>query len=400
MKDYVIAGCGVAGVSAAASIRKLDSTGNITIFADEPHLFYTRIRLPQLVAGEIQQEKLVIYPADWYAEQRITVRRNEPVTAIDSRNKQVKTAEGSYAYDYLLLATGSHPFVPPISGVEKQGVFTLRSIRDALAIKEYAQQAQKVVVIGGGLLGLEAGNGLRKDGLKVSIIEFFPRLLPRQMDIPGAEILKKQLQEMGFSFYLGAQTKEILGENRVEGVRLDDGRRIEGDMVLLSAGVRPNIGLAQQLGLQLGRGVVVDDRLQTSISDIFAAGDLVEHRGIFYGIWPASEQQGKAAGINMAGGEALYEGTVPSNVLKVVGIDLVSAGEIDLEGKFEALVKKDAAKYIYRKLIIQDNIIIGCILLGDVRGKRELLAAIDKKKDMGTFKAAIMDEGFDFGRLR
>lgn len=399
MKNYIIAGGGVAGVAASASIRKLDPTGNISIFADEVYPFYTRIRLPQLIAGEINQEKLVVYKPEWYAEHKIELKLNDSIKEIDPQKKQVTTARGSYYYDQLLLATGSHPFVPPINGLEKEGVFTLRSIDDALAIKEYARNADKAIVIGGGLLGLETGNGLRKAGLKVSIVEFFPRLLPRQMDIPGAEILKKQMKGLGFSFYLGAQTQEILGEKIVSGVRLADGQEIAGDMVLISAGVRPNLKLAQDLGLQIGKGVVVDDRLQTSENNIFAAGDVIEHRGIFYGIWPASERQGEIAGINMAGGDELYEGTVLSNVLKVVGIDLVAAGEIDVEEKFESLVKKDIMKNIYRKLVIRDDILIGCILLGDVKGKKQILAAIDNKKNIGAHKAKLMDAGFDFSRL-
>ncbi len=399
MKNYIIAGSGVAGISAAVNIRKLDSTGNISIFTDEPYPFYSRIRLPQLIAGEINQEKLIIHKPEWYAEKRIALKLNEPIEGIDPRNKQVTTKAGSYHYDRLLLATGSHPFVPLIDGIDKAGAFSLRSIGDALAIKEYAGSTGKAIIIGGGLLGLEVGNGLQKAGLGVSVVEFSPRLLPRQLDIPGAEILKRQMEEMGFSFYLGAQTKEIMGEPRVAGVRLADGREIAGNLVLISIGVRPNLGLAQSIGLQTDKGVTVDDKLQTSEDNIFAAGDVIEHRGVFYGIWPASERQGEIAGINMAGGHALYEGTVLSNVLKVVGIDLVAAGEIDVAGEFETLVQKDSTKNIYRKLVIKDDILIGCILLGDVSGKKQILTAIADKKRVGAHKAGLMQAGFDFSRL-
>jgi nitrite reductase (NADH) large subunit len=384
MRNYVIAGAGVAGISAAGNIRKLDPAGKISMFTDEPYPFYSRIRLPELIAGEIDRERLIIYQPDWYTERGIKLHLGESITRIDCRNKLVTSSNGgSYPYDRLLLATGSHPFVPPINGAEKKGVFTLRSVRDALAIKEYARNAHKAIVVGGGLLGLEAGNGLRRAGLAVSIIEFFPRLLPRQLDLTGAEMLQRQMEGMGFEFFLAAQTKEILGEGRVEGVLLADGRRIAADMVLISVGVRPNLELAQEIGLQIGKGVVVDDRLQTSADHVFAAGDLIEHRGVFYGIWPASQRQGEVAGINMAGGDELYQGTVPSNVLKVVGIDLVSAGEIDVEGKLESLVKKDVAKNIYRKLIIKDDTLVGCILLGDVSGKQKILAAIADPNNSG-----------------
>jgi nitrite reductase (NADH) large subunit len=400
MQKYIIVGCGVAGISAAASIRKLDPDGEINIFTEESYPFYTRIRLPELIAGEISWQKLIVYPPEWYAEKKININLAEPVNEINPQDRYVKTPKGNYPYDRLLLATGSHPFVPPIAGMDKGGVFTLRSIKDALVIREHARSGGKALLIGGGLLGLEAGNGLRKAGMEVSVIENLPRLLPRQMDSVGAEILRQQLKGIGFRFYLGSQTKELLGKGTLTGILLADSRRLEGEMVLISAGVRPNFGLAKTIGLKIGKGVLVNDRLQTSIDNIFAAGDLVEHRGVFYGIWPASQKQGEVAGINMAGGDALYEGTVPSNVLKVVGIDLVSAGEFDEEGKFEALVKKDESKYLYRKLILKEDIIIGCILLGDIRGKKEILTAIEQKKNVGAYKTEIVKDDFDFAKLK
>lgn len=388
MKNYIIIGCGVAGISAAVNIRKLDPTGNITIFSDESYPFYARIRLPEIIAGEINPEGLIIYSPDWYTQNKIELHLNEPIIEFDPQNNQITSIKGHrYSYDYLLLATGSHPQLPPIDGLDKEGVFTLRSIKDALTIKEYAKKSRKAILIGGGLLGLEAGNGLRKAGLEVKVIEFFPRLLPRQMDIPGAEILKKQMEEMRFHFYLDAKTKEILGDKRVEGALLSDGQKIEGDLVLISAGI--TIKPFLNIDLKLKKGVIVDDRMRTSIDNIYAAGDLVEHRGIFYGIWPASQQQGVAAGINMAGGDKIYEGTVPSNTLKVVGIDLVSAGEIDVEGKYNSLIKKDTEKYIYRKLVMKDEVPVGCILLGDITDKKKFLTAIDEKKSLGEEKIEV-----------
>jgi nitrite reductase (NADH) large subunit len=284
--------------------------------------------------------------------------------------------------------------------VEREGVFTLRSIDDARRIKEHARKATEVLLIGGGLLGLEAGNGLRRTGLKVTVVEFFPRLLPRQMDRAGAAMLQGRMEEMGFTFYLGAKSREIAGRSRVEGLSLEDGTYISCDMILISAGVRPNLTLAERLGLEIDKGVAVNDRMETGIASVYAAGDLVQHRGRFYGIWPAAEKQGEIAGINMAGGGELYEGTVMSNRLKVVGIDLVSSGEIDVEGQFESLVERNEGNGVYRKVILDDGVIIGCILLGDVRGNPEILEAMEKKRDVTPVKAEILGEGFDFKRLR
>jgi nitrite reductase (NADH) large subunit len=400
MKRYVIVGNGVAGTTAAEMIRENDGDGKIAIFTNEPVAYYTRIRLPEFLAAAAEQKDLVLHGESWYRERGIELHLEEAIEEIDPGKKEVRGATGNrYGYDRVLLATGGHSFIPPIQGVDKEGVFALRSIGDARRIKEYAEKAAEVVLIGGGLLGLEAGNGLRRSGLKVTVVEFFPRLLPRQMDMPGAELLKRQMEGMGFTFHLGAKSREIGGDTRVESLALEDGTRIPCDMILISAGVRPNLELAQGLGLEIDKGVVVNDRMETNIASLYAAGDLIQHRGRFYGIWPAAERQGEIAGINMAGGEATYEGTVMSNRLKVVGIDLVSAGEIDVEGKFASLVEKNEGKHVYRKLVFDDGLMIGCILLGDVSGNREILEAIERKRDVTNLKAEILEEGFDFKRL-
>ena len=400
MRRYIIVGNGVAGTTAAEKIRENDESGKIDIFTDEPLPHYTRIRLPDLLAGAAEEKDLVLHRESWYEERKIELHLEEAIKEIEPDKREVGSTKGNrYGYDRLLLATGGHSFIPPIQGVEKEGVFALRSIGDAQRIKEYANKATQVLVIGGGLLGLEAGNGMRRSGLRVRVVEFFPRLLPRQMDVPGAELLKRQMEAMGFTFSLGAKSKEIMGGPKVEGLSLEDGTSIPCDMILISAGVRPNLELARGLGLEIDKGVIVNDRMEAEIASIYAAGDLVQHRGQYYGIWPAAERQGEIAGINMAGGEELYEGTVMSNRLKVAGIDLVSSGEIDVDGQFESLVKRDEDKYIYRKLIFKDGVIIGCILLGDIRGHREILEAIEKKKDVTSVKAEILEGGFDFKRL-
>ncbi len=300
-------------------------------------------------------------------------------------------------YDKLLLATGGISFVPPIQGSDKKGVFTLRIIRDANEIINYAEGVEKVIIIGGGILGLEAGNSLRKTGHKVTVVEFSPRLLPRQMDPEGAEVLKAQMENRGFTFYLGAKSKEIIGDDKATGLMLEDGTKIDGNLIIISAGVRPQAELCRKLGLTINKGVVVNDRMETGIKDIFAAGDLIEHRERFYGIWPAAQKQGEIAGINMAGGNALYEGTTMSNVLKVVGIDLAAAGDIDAEGKYDSIIEKDIEKYIYKKLVIKDNVLSGCILFGDISGYRKILKAIDEKMDIVDIRKAL--ETWDFRGL-
>jgi nitrite reductase (NADH) large subunit len=401
MTTYIIVGNGVAGNAAAESIRKYDKEGSILIFTKEQYPFYYIPGLPEYLSGERPRQRLIIHDQQWYADQRLELHLQTEISRIDAAHKIVTTQEGqTYAYDKLLLATGGFSFVPPIKGADQEGVFTLRTMADADAIREKGGKSRKLALIGGGILGLEAGNGLRKLGLEVEVIEFFPRLLPRQMDLPGAALLQKQMEDMGFRFHLGETTREIIRQNRGLAVQLESGKTINADMVLISAGTRPAVTLARALGLDTDKAVKVDDTLKTSLPDIYAAGDLIEHRGRYYGLWSAAMDQGRVAGAAMAGQPARYEGTVPANILKVVGLDLLSAGEIDAEGQLEAVVSKNELQKTYRKLVIKDNVMIGAILLGDLRGSAEILAAIKKKTDITPFKAELAAENFDFARLR
>ena len=384
---YIIIGNGVAGTTAAETIRKNDPQGEIKIFSDEAYPFYSRIRLMEYLAGEVDLPKLQIRSNEWYDNQKIQLFLNSKVVDIDAAKKEVITQSGErHVFDKLLLADGAHSFVPPIKGTEKKGVFTLRNIKDAQEIKAFAAGKAQALLIGGGLLGLEAGNGLRKSGLKVSVLEFSPRLLPRQTDPACATLLQSRLEQMGFGFYLQAASKEIVGDDQVHGLLLEDGRRIETDLIIISAGVRPNLELAQKLGLKTGKGVSISDFMETEIPDIYAAGDSTEHQGRLYGIWPASEKQGQIAGLNMAGKPTTYTGTTPSNLLKVAGIDLLAAGDIDPEGKLESFVDQNRETGTYRKIVIRDNTIVGCLLFGTLEGRKNILKAMEEKKNVFAIK--------------
>jgi len=384
---YLIIGNGVAGTTAAETIRKNDPQGEIKIFSDEAYPFYSRIRLMEYLAGEVELPKLQIRSKAWYDNQKIQLFLNSKVVDIDAAKKEVVTQSGErYVFNKLLLADGAHSFVPPIKGAEKKGVFTLRNIKDAQAIKAFAAGKAQALLIGSGLLGLEAGNGLRKTGLKVSVIEFSPRLLPRQTDPTCASLLQSRLEQMGFVFYLRAASKEIEGEAQVKGLLLEDGRRIETDLIIISAGVRPNLELAQKLGLKLGKGVPVSDQMETEVPGIYAAGDGIEYQGRLYGIWPASEKQGQTAGLNMAGKSTAYIGTTPSNLLKVAGIDLLAAGDIDPDSKLEAFIDQNRETGTYRKMVIRDNAIVGCLLFGTLEGRKNILKAMEEKKNISSIK--------------
>lgn len=391
MTEYLIVGNGVAGTTAAEHIRKNDGDGPITIITDEVLPFYWRIQLNELIAGEKTEQDLVVKDEAWYQGQQIHLELNTRITGGDPGRKTLESERGrTYAYDKLLLATGSRSFVPPIKGSDKAGVFTLRNVADVRDIKAHAGKSDNAVLIGGGLLGLETGHAFAKLAKQVKVVEFFPRLLPRQLDDEGASRLQALLEDMGFEFRLGAKTREIFGGDSVEGVMLEGGESLDTGMVIVSAGVRPDLELPNALGLETDKGVKVNERLQAGRPEIFAAGDLVEWKGMPYGIWPAAMEQGKIAGTNMAGGDLTYEGTTMANTLKVVGIDLASAGEIDVEGEHDS--RSLHTDRVYKKVVFEDNRIIGCIMLGDTKGFNRIARAMKEKEDIsGKMDLVIFD---------
>jgi len=389
--EHLIIGNGVAGTTAAFEIRKTDPAASVRIVTQEPYPFYSRIRLPEFLANGIDEQGLVIKKPAWYEDNRIFLSLNTNVASIDPAAKVAKTSEGEpLPYDRLLVATGARCFVPPVTGADRQGVFTLRGLEDAKKIRDYAKNSTgRVLLIGGGVLGLEAGYGLMRSGCRITVVEFFPRLLPRQLDEQGAKILQQKMESMGFTFHLGARSKQISGREAAEALVLEDSTRIECDMIIISAGIRTNLDLFDKLGATIEKGVVVNDKMETGLPDIYAAGDLVQHRGISYGIWPAAEQQGKTAGINMAGGKSEYTGTVISNTLKVAGIDVFSAGDIDADGKKESVIAADKDKFVYKKLVLDNDRIAGAILLGDIADRQKVMKAIEDAIDISLIKEKL-----------
>ena len=393
MGNYLIVGNGVAGTTAAENIRKADREGAVTMVTDEDLPFYYRLRLSEYLAGDLAEQDLVAKGDSWYRDQRIDLKLKTRVVGADAHKKIVRLESGEeLSYDTLLIATGSHSFIPPIQGAERKGVFALRSVQDARDIMAYGREVDEVVLIGGGLLGLEAGNALVKTGKRVMVVEFFPRLLPRQLDVEGAERLQKMMEGMGFSFRLGAKTEAITGEDRVDGVRLEGGDRLSAKMVIISAGVRPNMDLAEPLGLDRDKGIQVNAQMQTSQPEIYAAGDVAEFNGIPYGIWPAALEQGKIAGNNMAGGQMTYQGTTMANTLKVAGVDLASAGNIDAENELESMVATDTG--IYKKIVMDQGRVVGCIMLGDTKGFNKITQAIAQKLEISRIKDQPFMEAF------
>jgi nitrite reductase (NADH) large subunit len=418
MRRYVIVGNGVAGITAAQSIVRADPAAEVYIFGAEPYPYYQRPRLLEFLAGEIEQQTLYFRPPEWYAAKGIQVHLGIRVTALDPAKHRLTLADGdSIHYDRLLLATGGRAFVPPFAGADKDGVFTLRTLDDARAIKAYVCGERRRItggvrsaaVIGGGLLGLETARALLSLELDVSVIEYEPYLLPRQLDAEGAQVLQARLEALGLHFLTDAATETILGNERVTGVRLKacperirrDGRVVEGDLVLISIGIRSQVELAREAGLEVNRGLIVDEQLRTSAADVYAAGDVAEFEGLIYGIIPAAIEQAQVAAANMiTEGKAIYSGTVPATTLKIVGIDLTCLGEATATGdELVVLRQVDPAAGVYRRLALRDGKIVGAILLGDIQNVQPLKRLIATGRDVSAYSERLLDENLDLKAL-
>ncbi|MDH4270698.1 MAG: FAD-dependent oxidoreductase [Candidatus Aminicenantes bacterium] len=397
----VIIGNGLAGTMAAKTIRELNSEAEILVFAEEKYHYYPRPNLIEFIAGKLPFERVFAFSEGWHTRQNIEIRFKSPVHKIHPRSQEVELGEDRReSYDRLLIANGASSFIPPVKGAEKQGVFSLRTMDDAQAILDYLENHRQVVVIGGGLLGLEIARAIRSRGAEVEVVEFFDRLLPRQLDAQGASLLRSQIERLGIRVRLGVATEEILGAGEMKGIRLKGGHEVSGDMAVIAAGVRPNLALPQDAGLATDRGLVVDDRLRTSHPHVFAAGDSIQHRGKVYGIIPASFEQGRTVAYNIIGEDKKYEGTVPANTLKVVGLDVTSVGLVNPEGEGFQEVKKDKEEEgIYKKIVLQDGVLVGAIWMGTKKGVNEIVRAVSAKTKISQWINNLLDDSFDFSVL-
>jgi len=368
----VLIGNGMAGVRTVEELLKIaPELYDITVFGTEPYGNYNRILLSPLLSGEKSVDEIMTNPRAWYEERGITLHTGDTVTRIDRRQRNVHSLSGrEVRYDRLLLATGSEPFVIPVPGVELDGVITFRDIGDVNAMLRAAQRGGKAVVIGGGLLGLEAAYGLHKRGMAVTVVHLLDSLMERQLDPAAAELLRHSLSQRGLKFLMGKQTSAILGDTHVTGVRFKDAddSEIEADLVVMAAGIRPNMNLARDAGLHCGKGVVVNDTMQTYDPRIYAVGECVEHRKATYGLLAPLWEQAKVCASHLAQvGYGRYPGSLTATQLKVTGIDVYSAGDFTGDEDSEALVYKDIRRGVYKRVMLKDNRITGAVLYGDTR---------------------------------
>jgi len=395
----VIIGNNVAGTFSAQNIRNLNEDVDIEIYTQEKYPYYSRINLPELISGKVSIDDLIIFKDNWYESKNLKLFLNKRVNKINPIEKTIFLKEkGEFiSYDKLILALGSTPNIPPIENAiemrnDKKGVFTLRNIDNALEIKNYINNpdVKKAIIIGGGLLGLELANQINNCKLETTVVEFFPQLLPRQLDEECGIMLKEEIEGRGIKVILNAVTEEILGNGRVTGIKLKDGQQFDADVILIQAGIIPTIDLASEANIQTNKGIVVNEFLETSKKDIYAVGDCMEYKNKIWGIIPACMEQSKIVASSILGEKKVkYEGTTPKNTLKIMGLDLTSIGVIDPSkesgGGWEILRKADKKDCCYQKLVLKDNQLKGAILFGETKA----LAFIYNKMEQDVSKEEL-----------
>jgi nitrite reductase (NADH) large subunit len=388
----IVIGNGMAGCRAVEEILARDAERyRITIFGAEPHVNYNRIMLSPLLAGDKAFDDIVINDLAWYADNAIELVASDPVVAIDRKIQTVTARSGRVeSYDTLILATGSDPFIIPVPGHDLQGVVTFRDMDDVGAMLRAADAGGDAVVIGGGLLGLEAAHGLSLRGMKVTVLHIMPTLMERQLDEAAGWLLKAALEARGQTILTGADTAEIYGQGKVEGVRLKDGRDIPAALVVMAVGIRPNVKLARAAGLAIGRGIHVDDHLVTSDANVLAVGECVEHNGLVYGLVAPLWDMCRSLADGLVATPSGYTGSVTSTKLKVSGIDVFSAGDFSGGEGCEDIVMRDAARGIYKRVVVKDDRVIGAVLYGDTQDGNWYFDLLKKQQDVAEIRDALI----------
>jgi nitrite reductase (NADH) large subunit len=394
-EPLVVVGNGMAAARLVDELAKV-ALGRyaIAVIGDEPRLAYNRVLLSSVLAGETASHDIELKPAGWWRDRGVTLKYGCVATEIDVGRRELKIAhEESISFSKLVLATGSAALRLNVAGAQLAGVHTFRDSRDVDLLLTLAAQKKRVVVVGGGLLGLEAAYGLAKAGASVTLIHLMDRLMERQLDGPAAELLKTLVERKGIRIWLNANTAKIVGETRVEGIELTDGRRIDADAVIFAAGIRPNTALAKEAGIAVNRGIAVDDHLQTAAPDIFALGECAEHRGICYGLVEPAYEQARVLARHLAGGDVAYGGSVVATNLKVSGVGVFSAGDFIGADGSESIVLSDIRHGTYKKLVIADGRLTGAVLVGDTADALWYLELIRNREPIVHIRRDMM-----FGR--
>lgn len=363
-EKFVIIGSGIAALSAAEAIRQRNRTGEIIMLTEEEYLPYFRPALSDFLSEDLSDERLYVHPASWYEEQRILVQTGCPVTRIEPHDKSIIAGGETCKYDKLIVANGARSNVPPLPGADKAGVYTLRNMQDAVKLKAAIKAARKAIVIGGGVLGLEAVWEMISSGLQVTVIEHNDRLMPRQLDASSSLRLQQIISSRGVELLLGEATEEIIGQEEASAVKLKSGNIIEGDLILLSTGVKPNLELAVEAGLAIKQGIAVDSQMRTNVADIYAAGDSAQYGDRMIGLWPVSSAMGKIAGAAAAGDQAAYSPPAITTMLAAFGREIFSMGDVNIDpDKCRIIEITDPPEDYYKKSYVKDGVLVGEIII-------------------------------------
>jgi nitrite reductase (NADH) large subunit len=398
----------MAGVACVEQILKHHHDFEITILGDETHVNYNRILLSGVLAGEKSCDDIVLNDIDWYQTNSIRACLGRRATQIDRERQVVRDEDGGeIEYDRLILATGSSPFVPQIPGIDKRNVHVFRTLDDTRTLLEKSRPGLKTVVIGGGLLGLEAARGLQIRGCDVTVVHLMDTLMERQLDADGGSYLRRKIEGLGMRVLLGMETQALLGNGRVAGLKFSSGDELEADLVVFAAGIRPNAGLARECGLEVNRGIVVNDYMETSDENIFAVGECTEHRGQTFGLIAPLFEQGKVLAATITGNRGpVFTGAIPAAKLKIMGVDIFSAGAIaDGEPEMEAIRYDDPSLGIYKKLLVKNNRLEGFILVGDAEDEHRYMDWLRKGTDLTGKRRRLLfpppaeDAGIDVAQM-
>jgi nitrite reductase (NADH) large subunit len=393
MRRLVVVGNGMAGVACVEHILKHNPEFEITIFGDETHVNYNRILLSLVLAGEKSADEIVLNDVEWYRSNNIRARLGAKISHIDRATRTVVDETGEATpYDKLILATGSSAFIPPIPGVDKENVHVFRTLDDTHALLAKARKGLKTVVIGGGLLGLEAARGLQVRGCEVTVIHLMDSLMERQLDATGGEYLKRRIESLGIRVMLPRQTAALFGNGHVDGLRFASGEEVDAELVVIAAGIKPNATLARSAGLEVNRGIVVNDFMETSDPDIFAVGECTEHRGQTFGlVAPLYDQARVLAATITENRGPVFSAAAPAAKLKIMGIDIFSAGSIDeTEAGVEVLKYEDPALGAYKKLLLKSNRLHGMILVGDIEDEYTYMDWLRSGTDLSSMRRQLL----------
>lgn len=388
----VIIGNGMAAARFAEELAKT-ALGRyaIAVVGEEPRLAYNRVLLSCVLAGEMDAADIELKPAAWWRDHGVTLRYGCKATRLDLARREVSLADGkTISYSKLVFATGSQALRLPVTGASLAGVHTFRDSADIEMLSRLADEGRRVLVIGGGLLGLEAAYGLAKRGARVTLAHLMDRLMERQLDEAGASLLKRLVEAKGVQVLLQASATQIHGRGRVEAVEFRDGAMMEADAVIFAVGVKPNIDLAREAGVETKRGIVVDDRLATSAPGVFAIGECAEHRGQCYGLVEPAYEQARVLAAHLAGREAAYRGSVVATNLKVSGVNVFSAGDFMGGDGAQRLVCSDPSMGVYKKLVIEDDRLVGAALVGDAGAGLGYLDLIRSRADVRLMRDELM----------